>query len=98
MDKIKMIKKDAAIQIKIGSGFLQKIQKILFFIASNLTAEDLEQFKKEAEAFKEGSEFSEDWMEHLTTLSVLLKEIETKAEEQGFTYDQSFNDIIPTES
>lgn len=98
MDKIKMIKKDAAIEIKIGAPFLQKIQKLLVYVASTITPEQLEQYKKEAESFKSDSEFSEDWMEHITTLSILLKEIETKAEEQGFTYDQDLNSAISEEN
>ena len=44
----------------------------------------LEKYKKEAE---ENAEFSEEWMNHVTTLSTLLKEIETRADEQGFSYD-----------
>lgn len=93
MDKIKMIKKDAAIQIKMGAGFLQKIQKVLFYIASDLTNEQLEKFKTEAESFKEGSEFSEPWMEHITTLSVIIKEVEKCAEEQGFTYEEDISKL-----
>jgi hypothetical protein len=93
MDKVKMIKKDASIGIKVGAGFLQKLQKLLFFIAADLTEEQLDQFKKEAESFKEGSQFSEDWMEHITTISVLLKELEKAAEEQGFTYEEDINNL-----
>ena len=93
MDKIKMIKKDASIEIKIGAGFMQRIQKLLFYIASDLTAEQLDKFKLEAESFKEGSEFTEDWMEHITTISVLLKELQDAAEQQGFAYEEDINNI-----
>lgn len=92
-----MIKKDASVEIKIGAGFMQKIQKLLLYVASDLTAEQLDKFKLEAESFKEGSEFSEDWMEHITTISVLLKELEAAADKQGFTYEEDINNIKTNE-
>ena len=93
-EKIKMIKKEASIEIKVGAGFLQKIQKLLFFIAANVSEEEIEQYKKEAEnSQKPDFEFTEDWMNHITTLSILLKEIETKAEEQGFVYEEDIDKI-----
>lgn len=85
MDKIKMIKPDAIIDIKIGTGFLQQIQHLLMFLAKDLKPEQLEQYKKEAD---EKITFTEEWMSHVTTVSILLKEIETKADEQGFSYDE----------
>ena len=98
MSKVKMIKKDAVVDIKIGAGFLQKIQKIMFYIAAGLTPEQVEQYKTEAENFKEGSEFSEDWMDHLTTISILIKEVEARASEQGHIYEEDINNIIPEEN
>ena len=88
MDKIKMIKPDAIIDIKIGTGFLQQIQQLLMFLAKDLTPEQLEQYKKEAD---EKVPFTEEWMSHITTISILLKEIETKADEQGFTYEEELS-------
>jgi hypothetical protein len=96
MEKVKMIKHDAIIDIKIGTGFLQQLQKMLLFMTVDLTTEDMELYKKLTE---KNEELTEPWMEHLTTLSILLKEIETKAEEQGFTYEGDISDtIIPRKS
>lgn len=89
MDKIKMIKPDAIIDIKIGTGFLQQIQQLLMFLAKDLKSDQLEQYKKEAD---EKIPFTEEWMTHITTVSVLLKEIEEKADEQGFAFEQE----VPT--
>ena len=97
MSKVKMIKKNAVVDIKMGAGFLQKIQKIMFYIAAELTPEQVEQYKTEAENFKEGSEFSEDWMDHLTTISILVKEVEKEADKQGFVYEDDIDNIIPKE-
>jgi hypothetical protein len=79
-----MIKKDAAIQITIGSGFMQKIQAVVLYLVSDRTDEELAEFQRQAVAKEE---LTLDWMEHLSTMMLLMNEIETKAEEQGFTYD-----------
>lgn len=84
MDTIKLIKPEAIIDIKVGTGFLQRIQHVLIFLAKDLTPEQLAQYKKESD---EKIPFTEEWMDHVTTLSTLLKEIETKADEQGFSYE-----------
>ena len=85
-----MIKPDAIIDIKIGTGFLQQIQHLLIFLAKDLKPEQLEQYKKEAE---EKIPFTEEWMTHITTISILLKEIEEKAELQGFSYEEEVPSI-----
>jgi len=89
MDKIKMIKPDAIIDIKIGTGFLQKLQNLTVFLVKDLTPEQLETYKTEAEANKG---FSEEWMDHVTTMSVLLKELETNADTQGFSFEQDITE------
>ena len=94
--KVKLFRHNAIIDIKIGTGFLQKLQQMLVFLTIDRTAEELETYRQLNE---ENQGFTEPWMDHLTTLSVLLKEIETKAEEQGFTYEGDIEDtIIPQES
>ena len=95
MDKIKMIKKDAIVDVRIGTGFIQKLQQLLMHIASELTPEQLEQYKQESANFKDIShEFSEPWMNSLTTISILLRDIETEANKQGKTYEGSIEDAI----
>ena len=84
MEKIKVIKPEAVIDIKIGTGFLQRIQHVLIFLAKDLSPEQLAQYKKEAD---EKIPFTEEWMEHVTTLSTLLKELEINADTQGFSYE-----------
>ena len=84
MEKIKVIKPEAVIDIKIGTGFLQRIQHVLIFLSKDLTPEQLAQYKKEAD---EKIPFTEEWMEHVTTLATLLKELEVNADTQGFSYE-----------
>jgi hypothetical protein len=90
MSNIKMIKKDAAIQITIGSGFMQKIQAIVVAMVSERTDEELAEFQRQAVA---NEELSVEWMEHLSTMMLLMNEIELKAEEQGFTYDADLTQL-----
>jgi len=89
MDKVKMIKKDAIIQIGIGTGFLQQIQKVILFLVKDLKQEQLDEYKKQAELKSKDNtyEFTEEWMVALTTLSVLLRDVEQKADEQGESYE-----------
>lgn len=95
MSTIKMIKKDAVINIGIGTGFLQNLQQLLFYVAKDISTEQLEEYKKQAEAKQE---FTEEWMTHLTTISVLIREIEKNAEEQGHTYDGDIKSLTPEEN
>ena len=90
MSNIKMIKKDASIQITIGSGFMQKIQANILSMLSERTDEELEEFQRQAIAIEE---LSGEWMEHLSTMMLLMNEIEIKAEEQGFTYDAELTEL-----
>ncbi len=94
MDKVKMIKKDAKINIEIGTGFLQKLQKVMFYIISNVTEEDIKRYAEESKAYTSAVGFSEEWMEHITTISVLIKELEEKAESQGAVYEKNIDEAI----
>lgn len=90
MSNIKMIKKDATIQVTVGSGFMQKIQAVVLYMVSERTDEELAEFQRQAVAKEE---LTLDWMEHLSTMMLLMNEIETKAEEQGFTYDADVTEL-----
>lgn len=94
MATVKMIKSDAIMDIKISTGFMQKLQQVLMYIIKDLTEEDLKLYKELAETKQP---FTEEWMESLTVISVLLKELEVKAEEQGHTYDGDVPDAPTTE-
>jgi len=88
MSNIKMIKSDAAIQVTFGSAFIQKIQAIVVHMVNERSDEELAEFQRLAMAKED---LTLDWMEHLSTMMLLMNEIETKAEEQGFTYDADVN-------
>lgn len=90
-----MIKQDAIVKIEMGAGFIERLQQLLFFLVASVTPEELEEYKKLLESKEE---LTEPWMEHITTLAVLIKEFEEKANQQGFTYDGDLPSITPQES
>lgn len=94
MSKVKMIKKDAKINIEIGTGFLQKLQKLMMYVVADLKEEDVKRYSEESKTYDAAVGFSEDWMEHLTTVSILIKEIEEKAEAQGAVYEKDIDEAI----
>lgn len=94
MSKVKMIKKDAKINIEIGTGFLQKLQKLMMYVVADLKEEDVKRYSEESKSYDAAVGFSEEWMEHLTTISILIKEIEEKAETQGAVYEKDIDEAI----
>lgn len=95
MSLVKMIKPDAIVSIEIGAIFMQKIQKLLLYLVNDISQEKLQKYK---ELIEKNETFTEDWMEHITTISILLKEIETKAIEQNLAFDKDINDILTSEN
>jgi uncharacterized membrane protein len=93
-EKIKMLRKDAVISIKIGTGFLKKIQEVLMDVSAGHTEEEFEQMNN---LINENKELTESWMESVYTLSVLIKTIEDSAIEQDLTYEEDIDNIIPKE-
>lgn len=90
MATVKVIKNDAIVTIEIGAGFLQKLQKVYISLVSQLTKEQIELYNTCAES---GEPFPDELMDHVMTMTVLLKEIETQAEKAGFIIEQDAPDI-----
>lgn len=86
---IKFLKNDAIVKIEVGSGFVQRIQQILMFVLKDIPQEKIEEYRQ---LTLDKKELTELWMEHVTTLSVLLKEIEEKADSQGLSYEMNPED------
>jgi len=81
---LKFLKKDAVVKIEISSSFSYRIQQLLFFILKDIPKEKLEEYKT---IIEEKQQPADDIVEHIITISALLKEIEDKADEQGLTYE-----------
>lgn len=85
MEKITVINKDAQVPIVFGTEFIFRLQKLFAFLVSNISEEELEEYKKQS---KEGTPFTEDWMDHLTTVSFLLIKIEEQAKAHNMTTEE----------
>jgi len=83
-EQLKFLKQDAIIEMKISTSFVSRIQQLLFYILKDISKEKLEEYKIIIEQKKESDD---EIVEHIITLSALLKDIEDKADEQGLTYE-----------
>lgn len=94
----KFIKRDAIIKIEIGAGMIEKFLEILQYFSKNLTENQIEQYHKELNFYKDiankEKEFSEAWMYPVTTLSFFLQEIEKQADLQGQTFEDNIEDYL----
>jgi hypothetical protein len=87
--KIKLIDKNAIINLPVSSGMIEKLQETVTYFAKDLTEEQLNQYAKELPDYiaisKKEKNFSEPWMYAMTTLTFLLKDIEKQADLQGYS-------------
>lgn len=95
-DSITMMKKDAVINLQIGTGFLSKIQQVLSGLVSERTTEELDEFSKLVQ--KGETTFPEQWMDHIFTLSTFIRLVEIEAVNQNATYKQDFNNTSVPEN
>jgi hypothetical protein len=87
---LKFLKNDAIVKIQLGSGFIQRVQQIVVYILQDISEEKINEYKQ---LLIDKKDVTEPWMEHVTTLSVLLREIEERADEQGLSYETNEDQI-----
>lgn len=85
METVKVLKPDAVVSIPIGSSFYVKLKELLGYFTETRTEEELQQFDT---LLKEKKEITEDWMNHMTTVILLIRAFEEKADELGLITDQ----------
>lgn len=93
--KATLLKKDALISIKIGAGFLKKLQDALIDVCSTHSEEELKQLE---ELIGEKKELTESWMDTVYTLSLLIRSIEEEALNQKLTYEEEIDNLSPQEN
>lgn len=91
---ITLLKKDAIINLQVGTAFLQKLQQTLTALASDKTPEQIKAYQEILE--KGETDFTEDWMDHIFVLSTLVRTLETEAVNQGLTYEEDIDNLIKT--
>jgi hypothetical protein len=89
---VKKIKKGTPIQFVANSNMIAKLYEALNFFFKEITAEQVEKYKKEIQFLLEinqkKKQFSEEWMIHVTTLTIIVQQLEGAAEEQGLVYEE----------
>ena len=73
------LKKDAIVNIKIGTGYLQQVAGIISFLVEGKTQEDLKNIE---EKIKNKTEL-EPWMAAVATLQVLIRTVFEEADKEG---------------
>jgi hypothetical protein len=89
-NKIKMLKPDAVITIKVGTAFIKRIQNALLDVSAGKTEEDLANLHS---LIENKEELTEPWMNTVFTLSLLVKSIEEEGISQGFVYEEDVDKI-----
>lgn len=85
METAKVLKHDTVIDLRIGSSFYVRLKELLGYLTDNVSEEDLEEFDR---IIKAKEEIKKDWMAHMTTVILLIKAFEEKAEKEGYIVDQ----------
>ena len=89
-NEIHVIPKDAKIPVEIGTGFLMRLQKILFFFVNGKTSEELDQLKELAEG---GSIPEDSWMYHFQTIQELVLTLEQIAIDKKIATAKTADDV-----
>lgn len=79
---VPVIRKDAQVQITLGTNFIKQLQETSLFMLLSQTETEIDNFQKELNEGKQ--EFEEPWKTHYITIMSLLRGIDIAAEEQGF--------------
>jgi hypothetical protein len=94
--KAKFIKRDANVSIQLGGWFIEKLIEVLTYIGKDIPTDKINKYHEELkdlnDIIKNEKQFSEEWMKHVTTLSLMLQEIDRQAVLQ----DQSIEEDIET--
>ena len=92
---VKTIKKDAIVTIKFGAGMIQLVQQSIMLLTKDRTQEELEKFGKEVANYNStGAMLSEEWMNILLTLTILIKELEIQAEKQNMITEVHIDELV----
>jgi hypothetical protein len=77
MNKVTMIKKDAKATIEVGTGLLECLQKLIIYLASDKSEEELKSFKEQSDQHKSiQDKYDTEWMDHLKIVTTLAAYIE----------------------
>lgn len=86
--KVEIIMPSAIVEVKMSTGYYQKIQAIVGFLVKGKTNEEMQN----AHAQIKEQDITEDWINHYETILILCREFELRAKEQGFIQSVSLEE------
>lgn len=86
------IKADSTFEIVVGGNTLINLQKLLLYVLSDKTEEEIQQ------AFEKISkkQFDEEWLEHYAFLAYMIQYIERTAHDKGLAIQENLDETQPT--
>lgn len=100
-EKVTMLKKDAILNVKIGSSYVNRVYKLINHLYENISEKDRLDFEKEMMEAAEKKDFEKvydkEWKNSIITAAMLLGCIQVAAAEQNQTFEQSI-DVNNTDS
>lgn len=99
--KINVLKENAEVDVKITPGHLHRLQQLMMIAISDKSQEELDKMNSilnEAASNNDKEKLKEldEWMHPVIFIISFIKEIETKAVDQGLTYEKEIDDISTT--
>lgn len=80
-DMIEIIAPEAMVDIKCSTGYYQRVQQIVAFLAKGKSIEEM----RNAHEQIRNQNITEEWVQHYETILIFCREFETKSKELGFT-------------
>jgi len=99
LPKSKIIKRGTIIKFDANANIIERLYQAIGFISKSITKEQISQYEKEmtnsfVDITKGKKEFSEEWMIHVTTLSILIQQLEAAAFEQNLVEEVAGDDLL----
>ena len=90
-----MLKKDAVLTIKVGTGFVNRVYKLINYLYSDIPDDEKLAFEKEMMEAAEKQDFEKvydkEWKNSIITTAMLLGSLQIAALDQKQTYDQKID-------
>lgn len=80
------LKKDAQIQLTLGSAFIKKLELVIPYLLQNKTKEEISKFQS-----VKSEEDMDDWMIHTSTVYTLVQAIMKEAEKADMIVYKELN-------
>jgi hypothetical protein len=78
--QVEIIMPSAIVEIKMSTGYYQKVQQIVGFFVKGKSQEEMQSAHDQIQ----NQNITEDWVSHYETILILCREFEMRAKEQGF--------------